>query len=247
MLVQKTKAAAVHFLFSMAVVTCAAGLVFYFWFPGELSSMLGGVKLFLLVAFVDVLLGPVISLVIFNPNKPRAELVKDYSVVVCLQLAALSYGLYAVAQSRPVFMVFVKDRVEVVTAIELDKQDFEEVSDSQLIALSWSGPKRVCVEPPTSQEDKSDLLFSAVAGKDIQLFPKYYRSCRAGEVLNKAYSEIRLMAIIKQQQGDINIVNKLPTGKYSWLPIKHRFGVWVEVYPEKDIKQALLVSINPFD
>ena len=112
LLVSKFKAAGVHLLVSTVIVGLAALLVFYVWYPGELSTMLGGLELFFFVVICELALGPLVSLVIFNPAKPRRELVRDYALVVVVQLAALSYGLYAVALSRPVFLVFVKDRVE---------------------------------------------------------------------------------------------------------------------------------------
>ncbi|BFM17643.1 hypothetical protein R50073_38260 [Maricurvus nonylphenolicus] len=184
------------------------------------------------------------SLVIYNPAKPKSELVRDYSVIGLIQLSALVYGLYAVAESRPAYIVFVKDRLEVVTAIDFDSEDFAEASDPYN-QISWLGPRRVCVEYPTDPEERNELVFSAVSGKDIQLFPKYYRGCKSGELEAKVYPAQQLKSIA--QLKSYNFVEGFPTGDFTWLPVKHRFGAWVEVYPEGDVSKGYFVDINPFE
>ena len=59
----------------------------------------------------DLALGPLVSLVIYNSRKSRRELVFDYSVVAVVQIAAMVYGVYVVAESRPVYIAFLKDRL----------------------------------------------------------------------------------------------------------------------------------------
>ncbi|WP_019531237.1 hypothetical protein [Dasania marina] len=247
MLKVKLKAALLHLLASVLVVSCAAVLVFYVWYPGEFSSMLGGLELFLFVAMCEVLLGPVISLVIYNPAKPKKELFRDYAIVLSIQLAALIYGLYAVALSRPVYLVFVKDRIEVIAAVEIDEVDLKAAKYTEYSRLSWSGYKRVCVDAPTDKDEKSELLFSAVEGKDIQHYPKYYRPCGNDEVIAAAYASARLKEIVKSKLGEGALFKEVANMEYSWLPIKHRFGVWVEIYMDKDLERASYIAVNPYD
>ena len=69
---------------------------------------------------VDVVCGPLLTLVLFNPSKPRRELLLDLTVVGLLQVAALGYGLFAVFSARPVHMVFEYHRMAVVHAADVD-------------------------------------------------------------------------------------------------------------------------------
>lgn len=91
--------------------------------------MVGEAKLFLKVVCSDLALGPSISLVIFNTKKSRKELIIDYLIVSAIQLAALIYRVSVVAVSRPVFVIFMVDRFEVVTAVELDGADLKAAVD----------------------------------------------------------------------------------------------------------------------
>jgi hypothetical protein len=244
LLKSKGKAVALHSLVTLAVALVCGYLVYGIWYPGELAAQVGGTELFTLIMLVELGLGPLISLVIFNPAKPRAGLIRDYTVVGVIQLAALGYGLYAVAESRPVYQVFVKDRIEVVSAIELTAADYAGVSDKRFGGITWLGPERICVEFPTEAQARNALLFSAIYGKDIQLYPQYFRECHAGEIEAKTYSAAHLRSIIASTKRSAAI--ELPPGEFTWLPVKHRFSNWVEIYPNNDVTKAFSLSIDPF-
>ena len=96
-LMVRTRASAIHLVASTVVAALAGALVFFLWYPLPFREIAGGRELFLLLVAIDVVLGPLITLAVFNPRKPRTELVRDLSVVVLLQLAALAYGLHTVA------------------------------------------------------------------------------------------------------------------------------------------------------
>ena len=84
----------------------AAALIFLVWFPAPFATMVGGTELFMLVVGCDLVLGPLLSLVIYDPRKTRLALVIDYSIVGAVQLATLIYGVYIVAGTRPVYVAF---------------------------------------------------------------------------------------------------------------------------------------------
>jgi hypothetical protein len=243
---EKLRAFGLHFGVSFVVAALTALLIFGLWYPNNLASYVGGTELYGLVLLLELGLGPVMSLVIYNSAKPSRELIRDYCIVGFVQLSALVYGLYVVAESRPVYLIFVKDRFEVVTAIELDKEDYAEAIVPEYAGPTWFGPERICVEYPTSPQERNHLLFSAIAGKDVQLFPKYYRECLSGEVEAKAYSSEQLEKLIADSDGQFN-GNALPEGNYTWLPVTHRFGAWVEVYPEASVERAYFLRMNPFN
>jgi hypothetical protein len=145
---EKLAAFAIHFLVTAALGACAAALIFLVWFPSPLATMIGGTKLFQLVVGCDLALGPLISLVIYNSRKSRRELVIDYSIVGALQLAALVYGVMIVAGTRPVYIAFSADRLEVVTARDIRPDELAAARDAQYRTLSLTGPRLVAVVVP---------------------------------------------------------------------------------------------------
>lgn len=138
-------AALKHLLFSVLVAAAVAGLVFCVWYPSPYDELAGGQTLFWLVIGVDMVCGPLLTLVIFNPAKPRAELVRDIGFVVLIQLTALVYGLNSVAQARPVWLAFEGNRFRVVSVPDLADQKLDE-APADLRQLSWTGPKPLGVQ-----------------------------------------------------------------------------------------------------
>ena len=116
----RIRASGIHLGISLCIVALAAVLVFGVWYPYPYREISGGRALFLLVAGVDVVMGPLITLIIFNRAKPRRELITDITVVGVLQVAALSYGLWSVFVARPVHLVFEYNRMSVVHAVDVD-------------------------------------------------------------------------------------------------------------------------------
>ena len=115
----RLKASSIHLGISLAIALLAALLVFGLWYPYPYREISGGRELFLILVAVDVILGPLMTLTIFNRSKPWPELRRDLAIVVLLQLAALSYGLWSVFVARPVHLVFEYDRFRVVHAVEV--------------------------------------------------------------------------------------------------------------------------------
>lgn len=221
--------AAIHFLVTLIVTGFAAVLIFLVWFPGVLANIVGGRQLFLLVVGSDLILGPLISLVIFNRQKSRRQLVLDYVIVGAVQLAALIYGVSIVADSRPVFVAFAVDRLEVVTAAELEDADLKAAADTKYKSRSWFGPVLVSVQFPTDPKERTQLLFSALNGADAQLLPKYYRAydSQHDEIKIKSESLSVLVSNHKIEQNQLDkISEELHYDQQSlrWLPVHHRFG-----------------------
>ncbi len=79
MIAWRTKlfAFSLHFLATAVLAAIAAALIFLIWFPAPFARMVGGTELFMLVVGCDVVLGPLLSLVIYDPRKTRLALIVD--------------------------------------------------------------------------------------------------------------------------------------------------------------------------
>jgi len=166
------KAAAIHLSISVAIGLAAAALIFGVWYPAPYSQAAGAGELVLLLLGVDVVLGPLLTLVIFRSGKKGLKF--DLAVIAVMQACALTYGLSVVTRARPAFIVAAVDRFTLVTANDLDAADLAQGSKPEFQSVSWTGPKLVGVEMPQDTKSHNDLVFSGAAGKDIEQFPKYY-------------------------------------------------------------------------
>ena len=243
-------AAAIHFVVTLALAAIAAALVFLVWFPGALAEMVGGTKLFTIIVGVDVALGPLISLVIYSSRKPRRELVLDYTVVGLVQIAALVYGVFTLAVSRPVFVTFVVDRLEVVSAIELEEADLAAATHPQFRTRSWTGPRLAAVEIPTDPRERNELVALGVAGKDVQMLPRYYRpyesalaaidqKAQAMDALLEANPDDRER--IEEAIADTGIARE----NLRWLLVHHRFGFATALIDMRSHRPIEYLALDP--
>ena len=118
-------ASGLHFLFSLSVFSLLVGILLQFWYPNPHFSASGGWQGLRLVAAVDLVLGPLITLVIFNPKKSRRELSVDIGLVVFVQLGALLWGIKAVYEQRPVAVVFLDTSFYTVPAAAINAQGID--------------------------------------------------------------------------------------------------------------------------
>ena len=98
--VNRFQAAGIHFGISFAIFIALVIMVFTVWYPGILSQVdTGWHRALLLIAGVDLVLGPLLTLIVFNPAKKSLKF--DLSVIAIAQLSALVAGLYTVHTTRP--------------------------------------------------------------------------------------------------------------------------------------------------
>ncbi|MCB1649068.1 MAG: hypothetical protein H7A07_07715 [Pseudomonadales bacterium] len=147
-------AAALHFLCSLSVFALLLGVLLLAWYPSAYFSASGGWQGLRLVAAVDLVLGPLVTLIIFNPAKSRRELTLDVGVVVLIQLAAMLWGVRAVYEQRPVAVAFLDTSFYTVPAVSLTDQG---VDLRELNRFGTSFPVFVYVEKPVAGEALQDF------------------------------------------------------------------------------------------
>ncbi|MDP2021791.1 MAG: TfpX/TfpZ family type IV pilin accessory protein [Hydrogenophaga sp.] len=169
------RAAGVHLGLSALVALLAGAVVFGLWYPYPYRVISGGQSLFWLVVTVDLVLGPLLTWIVFDRRKSRAELIRDVSVIALLQLSALMYGLLAVYQARPVYLVHEVDRFVVVSAADVDPVDLPQAVP-EFQQLPWAGVRLIGVRESRNGQERLETLTLALAGKDMSLRPGYWQA-----------------------------------------------------------------------
>lgn len=170
--ISRYKAASIHLAISAAIAAVVLAVMLALWYPPSLFRAMGGMALIALIVGVDVAIGPLITLIIFDTKKK--ELIFDLLVVTILQLAALSYGVYAMHSGRPVFIVFTGQSMAVASAADIDQEELAKATDDDFRNLSLTGPRLAAAIPPTDQKERDDLLFAGLAGFGIHQLPRYF-------------------------------------------------------------------------
>lgn len=168
------KASSIHLGISATIALCVGALLFGLWYPPPYFEAAGASVLMLLLIGVDLVLGPMLTLIVFKAGKKGMRF--DLTVIGLVQATALIYGLHVITIARPAFIVASVDRFNLVTAEDLDPKDLAKGSTPAFRTLSWTGPRIVGAPVPTDPKERNAVIKSGLDGKDIQLLPKYYVS-----------------------------------------------------------------------
>jgi hypothetical protein len=225
------RAAGLHLLISAAIAVAVLVLMLGLWYPGPLFDAAGGNDLMFLVVGVDVIIGPLITLLIFRIGKWGLKF--DLTVIALLQIGALLYGLHIVYLARPAYIVFVKDRFEVATPAELEPEDLAEGRRPEFRRPPWLRPLWVASDFPTDRKEQQRLVELALSGMDVQHFPKFYvpYQDRSAQILAKAKTLAQLRQeepiaaqVVAEYLADAGIAE----GDVRLMTLRARFA-WVQV------------------
>lgn len=100
----KTKAALIHFLISVLIVSISLLLISKLYYPRGFFELTGAINIAVLLFTVDVVLGPVLTFIVYQKNKK--SLLFDLSLIFLVQISALAYGLSQLYGERPAYIVF---------------------------------------------------------------------------------------------------------------------------------------------
>ena len=170
-----------HFIVSILIAGAILLIAKFIWYPSELMVASGAIKIFLLVILVDAGLGPLLTLIVYNPNKSQKELRTDLSLIILLQLCALVYGSYTLFGGRPVYYVFAVDRFELVQANDIPEAFLRDEEAGKYGDLPKTGLQWVYSKLPEDVNERNDVLFNQMEyGADLAQTPKYYQPLEQG-------------------------------------------------------------------
>lgn len=163
-------------IFVSAMIACGMGLlVFWLWFPYPYQHLTRGLNLFLLIMAVDVVCGPLITLLLANPKKSKKELTLDLILVAIIQILALSYGIYTLEKARPVLVSFERDRMTLVTKSEIDWSDINNAPKG-LQNLPLFGVHKIGIRRAQSEKEFFESVNLGMEGIEPSVRPSWWQS-----------------------------------------------------------------------
>ena len=217
----KIKAFLIHLAISSAIIGIVFAVIFFFWYPRPYFQANGAWSVIRVLVMVDLVMGPLLTLVLFKKGKPG--LVFDISMVAFVQIAALVYGVQVIFGERPYYLVFAVDRVEVVGKVEVDAN---KIKYPDLKIKPNKGPILVFADFPEDKEERNKILFEVVTeGKpDLERRPEYYHPyiSNTDRVIQKGKSLSLLVGDNKDSKIKVDRFLKRYNGKledYLFLPM----------------------------
>jgi hypothetical protein len=238
LLKQKLQAFGYHALWSMFLISIYMALVLFVWYPLPFFFVDAGWKVNIVLILVDIVLGPVLTFVVFKPGKKGLKF--DLTLIVVIQLAALTAGAWVTYSDRPVYSAFVVDRFELVYP-----SDFK--SNEQPAVLKPFFQLGMAYVKALTDEERKDLTLVLA---DLKTFPDRY------EPLEKYKNDLIARSIDLNQdrfyQADPKkkalweaFIAKNNPNDYLYLPIKGRERHWVLVLERETLAVKTALDIDP--
>jgi hypothetical protein len=249
---QSLVAFSIHLAISSVIALLCLSLVFGLWYPKPLAQALEVSHIFVLMLCIDLILGPLITLVVYKPGKSTLKF--DLTTVACIQLLALFYGLYTVGSARPAYLVFTKDRFDLVQAYEVSKIAGTPSSPSLAPQNPWSAPLmgyqlKSAFIPRDNEPVLSLLMASAISGgPDVPHVLDFHQNYA------QAFSKIAVAGLnvsqLKSQniliQASIDALQRQYPRNSVVAPLKIKYKIYTVVMDPVDWTILGIEPIDPF-
>lgn len=233
-----------HFSISCFIAFTIMVWVFFVWYPSPLAKAVGVTYIFLMMLAIDVIVGPILGLLVYKEGKKSLKF--DLSVIILIQIAALCYGVYSIAQGRPVWLAYNVDRIELVRNNEII-QDHVDWAQTQFQQPSWLKPQYVGVEFSQDAKQRGDDMFAEVLG-GISITQKPERYVEIEKVKSQIQQHTQDLAILSQYNDKVlvkKILAQYPQSN-AFVPLKAN-AVDMTVLINKDKGEVIkIVDLRPW-
>jgi len=244
---EKFHALYIHLGISVFIFLVILYFILFEWYPEPLFSTDGGWQGIQIIAFVDIVLGPVLTFVIYKKGKKRLKV--DLSIIAAIQFAALFSGVFVVYNEHPVAIIIMNNRLHPVTVSQVKEAKIE---ISSLQQFSDFFPPIIYSNLPT------DAVTLELASREslhkgigLRLFSKYYEKL---SILNKPTlisNSMLLESYIEDNPNYVAIYNQFLKRNQEklfnliYLPLYSRYEYGVAVLDKDTFAIVEVLDIFP--
>ncbi len=158
----RIKAFAIHVFLSASVISVFLCFALFIWYPFPYDYFYSPLDVLKIVLLVDLVIGPLFTLIIYDIKKSKNELRRDLSIVAIIQIIAFVWGVHVTYSSRPVFLVFSNQDFYIFAK---DDVDLTLLKDKTLLPAFWEGAQKVYVKPPKDSDELTELYSEYYSGE----------------------------------------------------------------------------------
>lgn len=232
----------IHLLTSFFIISISIGIVFFIWYPSPLAKALGVTNIFIILFAVDMVIGPLLTLLVYKEGKKTLKF--DLTVIIVIQLVAFIYGFYIISQGRPAWIVFNTYRFDTITVNEIDQR---KIIRSPYQVSPYLGPKWAALVLPQDLKKKNDIIEDAIfSGVDIVQRPNLYVPLMKQKQLLQRYA--RPIAELSEYNSSHKIayqISQFPEAT-AWLPLRARSQDMVVLINKQTGQVVKIVDLRPW-
>jgi hypothetical protein len=169
--IPRVRAFLIHLAVSFIIFLVLVYLIVVYWYPLPFFHTDGGWQGIRIMAGVYLVLGPLLTLIVYKPGKPGLKL--DLTLIGLVQTIALSWGIWVIYTERPVAVIYSLQNFTPVSAKILTQVG---VPQEKLKVYGEKTPVPIYVDLPQDRETQQKYLAQAVSsGTPLYLFTDLYR------------------------------------------------------------------------
>lgn len=247
MLKNKALAFLVHLIISIIIVSLIIISIIYFWYPLDYLGITSFKEIALLIISIDLIMGPVLTFVVFNPHKKSLKF--DLTVIVALQVSALAYGSYFLYQGHPVFVTYAAGSFTLVNA-QLAKPEKALYSEYKSIN-KLSSANLAYAQMPKDKKVYDQLLDESMSGgADLEERTDLYKPYKQHitDIVANSLDTVKLFSD-QQSNNEISLFKKDygdSINKFAFLPLEGSTNDAIIVLDKKSADFVTTISVDPW-
>jgi hypothetical protein len=174
----RLKAFSLHLLGSASALTLILGTLYFGWYRWPGWYLAEATPVVAVLVGVDLVIGPLLTLVIASNRKSRRELTRDIGIIVAVQVLALIYGTTSLWNGRPLYYAYSETVLQLVQAYEINASEAElGRKQNAVLAPHWySLPRWIWAPLPSDPEEAQKLITAVLSGSDdVISMPRYFK------------------------------------------------------------------------
>lgn len=231
-----------HLSISSLLGLMLIGMVFFVWYPFPLAKALGVTQIILILITVDVIIGPLLSLLVYKVGKKTLK--KDLLIIILLQISALIYGLYNIVSSRPSWIVQNGDLFELVRYNQILVDDDHQIA-AEYQKPSWFRPQWVAIQS-LAQKDEA-FVQDVIVGIPASLKPYRYTSLSNESARLQEYSQDLTHLTNFNPYKEIEATLKQFPNADTWMPLRTGGIDMVVLIDKKNAAVIDIVDLRPWN
>ncbi len=169
--IPRIRAFLVHLGISFVIFLVLAYWIIVDWYPLPFFHTDGGWQGIRIIAGVDLVIGPLLTLIVFKPGKPGLKL--DLTLIGLAQVIALTWGIWVTYTERPVAVVytlkyFTPVSAKVLAKVGITRQDLTTYGDKLPVPIYVNLPQDLAAQ-------QKYLVRAISSGTPLYLFSELYK------------------------------------------------------------------------
>ena len=161
---ERIKAFLIHLVISLVALAAILYVVVFIWYPPPFFAADGGWQGVRIIMGVDLVLGPLLTLAVYNPAKGLTKLKRDLITIGIIQVCSLAVGTWIVADQRTRMVSFANNRFVSMTETQIRESG---ISEQVYASLKTQHPPMAYVRLPDDPAEREQVVMGNLGGTPL--------------------------------------------------------------------------------